>query len=126
MNWADWVIIALIVVSALLSLRRGFIKEALSLVTWVSAFVVARLFADQLSTVLAAYIDTPSARIVAAFILLFVVFSLPTNVFFKREIFKLRLNLSTILVFINFPIFLYLVLKINKKSSTILFTSFKA
>jgi len=73
MNWADWVVIALISVSALLSLKRGFVKEALSLLTWVTAFVIARLFADPLSALLAAYIDTPSARVVAAFVLLFVV-----------------------------------------------------
>ncbi len=73
MNWADWVIVALIAVSALLSLKRGFVKEALSLVTWVMAFIIARLFADQLSTLLTSYIDTPSARVVAAFVLLFVV-----------------------------------------------------
>ncbi len=72
MNWADWVIVTLIAVSALLSLKRGFVKEALSLVTWVAAFIIARLFADQLSTLLASYIDTPSARVVAAFVLLFV------------------------------------------------------
>ena len=73
MNWADWVVIALISISGLLSLKRGFVKEALSLLTWVAAFIIARLFADQLSAVLAGYIDTPSARVVAAFILLFVV-----------------------------------------------------
>lgn len=72
MNWADLVIIALITVSALLSLKRGFFKEALSLLTWVAAFVVARLFSDQLSVLLTDYVQTPSLRIVAAFALLFV------------------------------------------------------
>jgi membrane protein required for colicin V production len=72
MNWADWLIIAIIVISSLISLKRGFIKEALSLVTWVAAFIVARLFTDNLSVLLADYIDTPSARIVAAFALLFI------------------------------------------------------
>lgn len=72
MNWADWVIVAIIVVSALLSLRRGFVKEALSLVTWVAAFIVARVFTDNLSGLLADYIDTPSARVIAAFAILFV------------------------------------------------------
>ena len=72
MKWADWVIIAVIVVSSLISLKRGFVKEALSLVTWVVAFVVARLFTDNLSTLLAEYIDTPSARVVAAFAILFI------------------------------------------------------
>lgn len=72
MNWADWVVVAIIVVSALLSLRRGFVKEALSLVTWVAAFIVARVFTDNLSVLLADYIDTPSARVIAAFAILFV------------------------------------------------------
>lgn len=72
MNWADWVVVAVIVVSALISLRRGFVKEALSLVTWVAAFVVARVFTDNLSVLLADYIDTPSARVIAAFAILFI------------------------------------------------------
>lgn len=72
MNWADWVIIAILVISALFSLRRGFVKEALSLVTWVSAFVVARLFSGALAVVLEKYIETPSVRIASAFALLFV------------------------------------------------------
>ncbi len=72
MNWADWVILAVIVVSSLISLKRGFVKEALSLATWIAAFVVARLFTDNMSALLAGYIDTPSARVVAAFVLLFV------------------------------------------------------
>ncbi|OMH38696.1 CvpA family protein [Motiliproteus sp. MSK22-1] len=72
MNWADWVIIAVIVVSSLISLKRGFVKEALSLVTWVAAFIVARLFTDNMSALLAGYIETPSARVVAAFALLFI------------------------------------------------------
>jgi len=72
MNWADWVIIAILAISALFSVRRGFVKEALSLVTWVSAFVVARLFSGAMAVVLEKYIETPSVRIASAFALLFV------------------------------------------------------
>jgi membrane protein required for colicin V production len=72
MNWADWVILAILAISALFSLRRGFVKEALSLVTWVSAFVVARLFSEALSLVLESYITTPSIRMAVAFGSLFV------------------------------------------------------
>ena len=72
MNLADWAIVAVIVVSSLISLKRGFVKEALSLVTWVAAFIVARLFTDNMSALLAGYISTPSARVVAAFTILFV------------------------------------------------------
>ncbi|GGK82663.1 CvpA family protein [Amphritea balenae] len=72
LNWADWAIIGIITISGLYSLRGGFIKEALSLVTWVAAFIVARLFAPSLSTLLDDFLQTPSLRIGAAFILLFV------------------------------------------------------
>ena len=40
----DWAIIAVLAISTLMSLRRGFLREALSLGTWVAAFVVARQF----------------------------------------------------------------------------------
>ena len=72
MNWADWLIIVVIVISALISLKRGFVKEALSLVTWILAFVIARTFSFNFSTLLVDYIDTYSVRVAAAFFLLFV------------------------------------------------------
>ena len=63
LNWADWAIIGIITISGLYSLRGGFIKEALSLTIWVTAFVVARLFAPSLSTLLEDFLQTPSVRI---------------------------------------------------------------
>ncbi len=44
MVWIDWVIIGIIGFSALVSLIRGFVREALSLVTWGAAFFVASHF----------------------------------------------------------------------------------
>ncbi|MCE0492977.1 CvpA family protein [Vibrio salinus] len=41
MNWLDIVILSVIGLSALISLIRGFSKEALSLVTWLAAFFIA-------------------------------------------------------------------------------------
>jgi len=72
MNWADWLILAVIGISALISLKRGFVKEALSLATWLAAFVVARTFSFSFATLLVDYIDTYSLRLGAAFFLLFV------------------------------------------------------
>ena len=46
MAWLDIAILALIVLSAVLSLFRGFVREALSLLAWVAAFVIAHLFVD--------------------------------------------------------------------------------
>ena len=41
MIWIDYVIIAVVGFSALVSLVRGFVREALSLVTWGCAFFIA-------------------------------------------------------------------------------------
>ncbi len=72
LNGADWVIIVILAVSTLLSLWRGFVKEALSLLGWVAAFVVAHLFVDQLALQLAAAISNVTGRYVAAYAMLFV------------------------------------------------------
>lgn len=44
MTWIDYAIIGIIVFSALISLVRGFVREALSLVIWIGAFFVAGHF----------------------------------------------------------------------------------
>ncbi len=71
MNWADWTIVGIMGVSTLISLKRGFVKEALSLVIWAAAFVIAMLFRGQLSMLLVDSIATPSVREVVSFGVLF-------------------------------------------------------
>ena len=68
----DWVIIGVVGLSTLVSIRRGFVKEALSLVTWISAVLIARLFAVQLAVLLDAYIETDPLRLGASYLALFV------------------------------------------------------
>jgi membrane protein required for colicin V production len=47
MVWIDYAILGIIGLSALISLVRGFVKEAMSLATWIAAFFVAsRFYAD--------------------------------------------------------------------------------
>ena len=72
LTWGDWAIVAIIAVSALISLTRGFVKEALSLLTWVIAGLVAWLFGGALAELLVPYIETPSLRVIAACSILFV------------------------------------------------------
>src|SRR5690625_5741006 len=71
MNWADWVILGILLVSSLISIKRGFVKEALSLATWLVAFIVAMLFSDRLALLLINLIETPSIREMVAFAVLF-------------------------------------------------------
>ena len=72
MNWADWAIIGILVLSSGIGLIRGFVKEALSLAIWVAAVVIAKTFSAQLAVLLASAIQTPSLRELAAFAILFV------------------------------------------------------
>lgn len=52
MNWIDYLIIGVIGFSALVSVIRGFVKEALSLVIWFGAFFIASQFYTQLAVYL--------------------------------------------------------------------------
>ncbi|UCC56604.1 MAG: CvpA family protein [Gammaproteobacteria bacterium] len=71
MVWIDIAIIALIVLSALLSLFRGFIKEALALASWLVALWVSMLFYEDLAVVMSQWIAEPSLQNIAAFSILF-------------------------------------------------------
>ncbi|NMH61279.1 CvpA family protein [Alteromonas ponticola] len=47
MNWVDFSILGIIAVSTLISLMRGFVKEAISLVVWFAAlFIASQFYAD--------------------------------------------------------------------------------
>ena len=70
--WIDVVIISLIALSAILSLFRGFVKEALALITWLVALWVAMAFYEELAVWLSQWIATPSAQKVTAFGILFI------------------------------------------------------
>lgn len=72
MNWADWVILVIIIASTLYSLNRGFMSEVLSLITWVSAFIVARVFFTALASLLEPYIIVNSMRMITAFMAIFI------------------------------------------------------
>jgi membrane protein required for colicin V production len=71
-TWVDWAIVAIVAISALISLSRGFVKEALSLLTWIIAGGVAWMFGGSLSEYLGGYIETPSARVIAGCAIMFV------------------------------------------------------
>ena len=69
---ADIVIVGVVAISGLISLIRGFVKEAMSLVIWVAAFVVAMTFKDIAADMLVNVIALASMRQLAAWAGLFV------------------------------------------------------
>ncbi len=68
--WVDYLIAGIILASALISLFRGFIREALSLLAWVLAFWVGWAFFRDLALHLY-WIEIPSFRYGIAFFSLF-------------------------------------------------------
>lgn len=73
MIWIDYAIIGLIVISSIIGLFRGFIREAFSLAIWIVAIWVGLTFSREFSSFLEGIISYPSARIAAAFAALFFV-----------------------------------------------------
>lgn len=71
MTAVDYVIIAIITLSTLIGLWRGFVREALSLLVWVAAFWLSYALAGTFEPHLSSWISERSLRLVTAFVLLF-------------------------------------------------------
>ncbi len=69
--WIDYAIALIVVLSALIGLMRGFIKEAFALLSWGLAIFVGVKYNVDLAVLLQNTITIPSARMAAAFIILF-------------------------------------------------------
>lgn len=67
MNWADFAILTVVLVSVLIGAFRGLTRELLGVVGWVLAFWAAIAFVDPVSGWLADRIATPSVRRAVAF-----------------------------------------------------------
>ena len=50
-----------------MGLWRGLLREVISLATWIAAFAIAFLFAEDGAAHLTPYLDVPSLRMAAAF-----------------------------------------------------------
>jgi len=72
LNWIDFSIITLILLSAIISFFQGFVKELFSFLSWFFSFVIAFLFLDglasQLTTLIPKYTDL---RLGMTFMILF-------------------------------------------------------
>ncbi|MDA0823026.1 MAG: CvpA family protein [Proteobacteria bacterium] len=73
MNWADILILVIIGISALISLFRGFVREALSLLGLAIAVWISVTFYSSAAELLTDYLSVPTARRVLGFIGLFTV-----------------------------------------------------
>ena len=72
MTVVDVIILFVIFLSALFSLMRGFVKEAISLTTWLMAIWISATFAPRLAVLLPVGIESEAVRLALGFGLLFV------------------------------------------------------
>ncbi len=66
MNTADYLVIALVVICAIVGLVRGFLREVIAVLTWLIAIVVAWQFAHYLEPGLGGLLAAPEMRYWAA------------------------------------------------------------
>jgi len=71
-DWPDYAILAVIVVSVVVGALRGFIKEVFSLLVWAAAFLVAYHFAGDVADLMENAVTLPSARTAMGFSGLFI------------------------------------------------------
>lgn len=71
--WADIAIFGVVVVSILIGLFRGFVKEALSLLNWVFSIWMGVLFHDRVSSWFSTLIHNDTVRSIASFGIVFLI-----------------------------------------------------
>ena len=79
MTWLDYAVLGVFAVSMAWGAWRGLVREVLSILAWVIAFLAANLFAAQLGPAMPREIPTPEMRIAVAFVLVFLVALLTTS-----------------------------------------------
>jgi membrane protein required for colicin V production len=67
----DYLVLFVLIASVVISTLRGLVKEMLSLVGWVVAFVVANAYGAKLAPLLPEVLPGATARLMLAFIALF-------------------------------------------------------
>ena len=72
MNEVDAIILVIIGLSCLFGIWRGLVKEVLSLMTWIAALTLARLYSGVFADFMVNLITNESARYVTAFAIVFV------------------------------------------------------
>lgn len=72
MAWPDYAALAIIAISCLVGVLRGFVQEVFSLLVWAAAFGVAYAFGGDLALLMEDAVSLPSARSAMAFTGLFV------------------------------------------------------
>jgi membrane protein required for colicin V production len=68
----DYLVLFILIASVIISTLRGLVREILSLVSWIVAFVVANAFCAELAPLLSGLVPGEAVRMMLAFVLLFI------------------------------------------------------
>lgn len=80
MSPVDIVILVILSISTVIGVFRGFIREVLSLASWIIAVYVAWQFAVQGAVYLEPHISQPALRVAASFACIFVLMLIATSI----------------------------------------------
>ena len=72
MSWLDYAVAGVFAGSLVLGAWRGLVREVLSILGWVIAFLAANLLAGPLGPAMPQAIPTPELRVAAAYVAVFV------------------------------------------------------
>jgi membrane protein required for colicin V production len=72
MTWLDYAVVGVFAVSLVVGVWRGLVREVVSVLGWVIAFLAANLLAGPLGPSMPQAIPTPELRVAAAFVAVFV------------------------------------------------------
>jgi membrane protein required for colicin V production len=72
MTLFDYAVLLILAASIVVSVLRGLVREILSLIGWIAAFVVASLFAEDVAQLMAATLDPKGIGLVAGFMIVLV------------------------------------------------------
>lgn len=72
MTWLDYAVLGVLGVSVAWGIWRGLVREIVSLLGWLVAFLSAMLFAGPLAVHLPASLPSPELRAIAAFVAIFI------------------------------------------------------
>jgi membrane protein required for colicin V production len=79
MNGADWIIIAIVVISCLIGVWRGFMREAISLATWIVGLWLAWTFSSSVEPMLGGLLSGPQVKVWVARLIILVLVVLAGN-----------------------------------------------
>jgi membrane protein required for colicin V production len=68
----DYIVITILVASVVISVLRGLVKEVLSLLAWLVAFIVANRYGADMAALLPAAVPAGTTRLVVGFAILFI------------------------------------------------------